>query len=329
MIIVQTPLRISFAGGGTDFKDFWKKETGAVLSTAIDKYIYVIINERFDDKIVINYSKKEIVNSVNEIKHDLVREAMKLTGVDCGIEITTQADIPSQGSGLGSSSSVTVGLLHALHTYNGNLVTADLLSKQACKIEIDILGSPIGIQDQYIAAYGGMKNLVFHKNGNVDANPIEVSYKKLRRFSENLLLFYIGNTRKAANILKEQKSKIQNKTKILCEMRDQAYQIKKALIKNDFNEVGLIMRKGWELKKTLANKITNPGINDMYKEAISSGCIGAKVVGAGGGGFMLMYVPLENQNKLRRAMSHKREFPIQLERDGSKIILNTRRFTNK
>lgn len=174
MIITQTPLRISFAGGGTDFKDFWQDHGGAVVSSAIDKYVNVIIKERFDDLIVLNYSKREIVESVEEIQHGLIRESMKKTGVEKGVEITTLADIPSEGSGLGSSSSVTVGLLHALYTYQGELVKAEQLAREACEIEIDLVGNPIGIQDQYIAAYGGLRAFEFHKDGQVSQKAIEL-----------------------------------------------------------------------------------------------------------------------------------------------------------
>jgi D-glycero-alpha-D-manno-heptose-7-phosphate kinase len=185
MIITQTPLRISFAGGGTDFREYYQRSGGCVLSTAIDKYIFVIVKERFDDRIRIGYSRTEMVDTVDEIEHELAREAMRRVGVERGVEISTMADIPSEGSGLGSSSSVTVGLLHALYAYSGELVTPDRLAREACEIEIDILGKPIGKQDQYIAAYGGLRLIEFTPDDTVSVRPVPLSEERRRRFGES------------------------------------------------------------------------------------------------------------------------------------------------
>lgn len=325
MVITQTPLRISFAGGGTDFREFWQEHEGGVVSSSIDKYIHVIIKERFDDLIVLNYSKREIVQSVDEIKHDLIRESMRKTGVEKGIELTTLADIPSEGSGLGSSSSVTVGLLQALYTYKGDLVTAEQLAREACEIEIDILGSPIGVQDQYIAAYGGLKAFKFLKGGSVEINKVDLSPWKHLVLSSNLLMFYLNHTRKSSSILEEQRQNIPAKVKTLCDMRDMSYDLNKQLKDNNLAVVGHTMHRGWLKKKSLASKVSNPEIDELYKKALEAGALGGKVAGAGGGGFLLLYVPREKQNSVRQQLGNLRELPFTLEPDGSKVIFNQRR----
>ena len=330
MIIVQTPLRISFAGGGTDLEDFWRKEEGWVASSAIDKYVYVIVKERFDDKIYINYSEKEIVNSVDEIQHELVREAMKMTGISYGIEVTTLADIPSEGgSGLGSSSSVTVGLLNAFYAFKGIQQPAEILARQACEIEIDILGKPIGKQDQYIAAYGGLRFFKFLKDGNVEVEKLPVYNEKYRRFGANLMLFYTGITRSADKILKQQKQNTMDRMEHLRKIKYQAAEIREYLLINQFDRVGDVLRQTWEYKKQLANGITLPEIEAMYQKALEAGALGGKVSGAGGGGFLLLYCPREKQHKVREALKEYREFPFLLEQDGSKVIFNYRRYVWK
>ena len=326
MIICQTPLRISFAGGGTDLKSFYDHEDGCVISSAIDKYIFVIVKERFDEKIYINYSKKEIVDSIDEIEHGLVREALRKTNVTGGVEITTLADIPSEGSGLGSSSTVTVGLLNALYAYNGIQVTAEKLAREASEIEIDILGKPIGKQDQYIAAYGGVRFFQFKSDESVDVEKIHIINSKNRSLGANLLLFYTGKTRSSDTILSEQKRETNNKMEFLKQIKQQAFNIKECVLKHEFDYIGHILREGWELKKQLSNQISNGMINHMYSRAMEAGALGGKISGAGGGGFMLLYCPREKQHQLRDALNGYREFPFFLEKDGSKIIFNMRRY---
>jgi len=326
MIISQTPLRISFAGGGTDLPSFYKCEDGWIISSAIDKYVFVIIKERFDDKIYINYSKKEIVDCVDEIEHDLVREAMRKAGVDKGVEITTLADIPSTGSGLGSSSSVTVGLLNALYAYRGELVTAERLAREACNIEINILNKPIGKQDQYIAAYGGVRFFQFKQNEEVIVEQINLDNSRKRRFGSNLVLFFTGKTRSAAKILNEQKENTAYKMEILRRMKNHAAEIRDCIHSSQFNRVGKIMAESWKDKKRLASQISNGDIDKMYNLAIKAGALGGKISGAGGGGFLLLYCPRENQNKVREALKQFREFPFFLEKYGSKIIFNMGRY---
>ena len=261
MIITQTPLRISFAGGGTDFKDYYEKEGGAVISSAIDKYIYVVIKERFDEKIRVGYTKTEMVDRVDEIEHELVRECMRLTGITGGVEIATMADIPSEGSGLGSSSTVTVGLLHALYAYKGELVTPARLAEEACHIEIDVLGKPIGKQDQYIAAYGNLRCFEFHTDGSVGVRGVPITDEKRRRFGESLMLFYTGITRKADNILSEQKANIVDRGVVLGMIKNQVGEIEACLSNHNMNKVGRLMHAGWELKKQMAERITSGRID--------------------------------------------------------------------
>ncbi|MBC8138883.1 MAG: GHMP kinase [Fibrella sp.] len=325
MIITQTPLRISFAGGGTDFKGYYEKSGGAVLSSAIDKYIYVIVKERFDKKIRIGYSRTEMVDAVAEIEHELAREALRMTGVDSGIEIATMADIPSEGSGLGSSSAVTVGLLHALYAYKGELITPETLAKQACEIEISILGKPIGKQDQYIAAYGGLRFIEFHSDENVSVTTVPMDDDKRRRFGENILLFYTGVTRKADGILSEQKDNIDAQVETLDNIRAQAREVHDALAEGVMNRIGRILDTGWRHKRQLAGRITNSAIDSMYDRALDAGASGGKIAGAGGGGFLLLYCPPDRQAQVREALSDLKELPFALERDGTKVILNARR----
>lgn len=325
MIITQTPLRISFAGGGTDFAGFYEKEHGAVVSTAIDKYVFVVVKERFDDKIRVGYTRTEMVDSVDEIQHELVREAMRMVGIGKGIEISTMADIPSEGSGLGSSSTVTVGLLNALYAYRGESVTAETLARQACQIEIDVLGKPIGKQDQYIAAYGGLRHFRFHPDGDVEASRISLDASAKQRLCESLLLFYTGITRQSSEVLSVQKRNIAHKMALLTEMRDQADELARHLKLGAIASLGQTLREGWTRKKQLANGITNEQIDRMYELAISAGAIGGKVTGAGGGGFLLLCAPPENRAAVRRKLAGYRELPINLERDGSKVIFNVRR----
>lgn len=325
MIITQTPLRISFAGGGTDFKGYYEKSGGAVLSSAIDKYIYVIVKERFDKKIRIGYSRTEMVDAVGQIEHELAREALRMTGVDSGIEIATMADIPSEGSGLGSSSAVTVGLLHALYAFKGQLVTPEMLAKQACEIEIGVLGKPIGKQDQYIAAYGGLRFIEFHADDSVSVTAIPMEEEKRRRFGENILLFYTGVTRKADVILSEQKGNIDSQVDTLDRIRAQAGEVREALAEGVMNRVGRILDAGWRHKRQLAGRITNSAIDDMYDRALDAGATGGKIAGAGGGGFLLLYCPPDRQAQVREALSNLKELPFALERDGTKVILNARR----
>jgi D-glycero-alpha-D-manno-heptose-7-phosphate kinase len=329
MIVSQTPLRISFVGGGTDLKSFYQHEDGMVLSSAIDKYVYVIVKERFDDKIYINYSVKEIVDDVSEINHQLVREAMKKVGIERGVEITTLADVPSEGSGLGSSSSITVGLLNALYNYSGKQVTLEHIAREACEIEIDICRKPIGKQDQYIAAYGGLNKITFHSDESVSMSRVPVFNTNLLILGSRLLLFYTNKTRNADVILKKQNEKTDDKRDVLRKMKNFVPRVERSLKNNNFNRLGKLLHENWLLKKSLVGSISNSEIDDMYNTAMDAGALGGKICGAGGGGFLLMYVPKAKQDQVRAALSDYRELPFMLDPFGSRIIFNVRSYSTK
>lgn len=324
MIITQTPLRISFAGGLTDFADFYTREDGLVVSAAIDKYIFVIINERFDDRIYINYSKREAVDHPDEIEHDLIREALRLTGVTRGVEITTLTDIPSEGSGLGSSSSITVGLLNALYTYCGNPQPTEKLARDACKIEIERCGQPIGKQDQYIAAYGGLRGFTF-RPGGVEVERLGLESIHAERLSDSLMLFFTNKTRKAETVLREQKANMTTKFALLREIRSVAESAREALASGCVERMGELLDRGWTWKYKMSGLVSNAEIDSMYRKARDAGATGGKVCGAGGGGFLLLFCPLSSQPMVREALSDYRELPFNLERDGTRVIFNMRR----
>lgn len=324
MIIVQTPLRISFFGGGTDFPAFFNTEGGCVLSTAIDKYIFVNIKQRFDDMLRIGYTRTELVDRVDRIEHELIREALHKTGINNGVEIQTMGDIPA-GSGLGSSSTVTVGALHAMYSYQNELVQQERLAREACEIEIDVLKKPIGVQDQYIAAYGGLRFFEFKPSGRVVSEAITLDPVLKNRLNESLLLFFTGKTRKADNILVEQKSNINDRLPVLRHMKNLAYQARDELMTGNLDALGFLLHESWQLKKQLASQISNGEIDEWYECAIQAGAIGGKITGAGGGGFMLLYCPYGKREDVRKALPHLRELPFRLEPDGSKIIFNYRR----
>lgn len=321
MIIVQTPLRISLFGGGTDFPDYFRAEGGSVLSTAINKYIYVIIKERFDDQIRISYTTTEIVNQVDDIAHELIREALKITGIKKGIEILTMGDIPA-GTGLGSSSAVTVGALHAFHTYRDETVSKERLAREACEIEVDTLKKPIGYQDQYIASYGGLRLFSFHQDGKVSSQPVEINSGIPTQLSERLLLLYTGVTRKSESILTEQKNNINKNLVALSKLKDMACEARGALSESRLDDVGFLLHESWELKKNLATGISNGRLEDIYQIARKAGALGGKVTGAGGGGFLMLYCPPDKKDNVRYALPNLTELPFRLEPNGSRVIFN-------
>ncbi len=324
MIIVQTPLRISFFGGGTDFPSFFSTEGGCVLSSAIDKYIFVTIKQRFDDLLRIGYTRTELVDRVDRIEHELIRESLLKTGLQKGVEINTTGDIPA-GSGLGSSSTVTVGALHAMYAYQNEIVPQERLAREACEIEIDILKKPIGIQDQYIAAYGDLRFFEFKPDGQVIAEKIDLDPGLKNRLNENLLLFFTGRTRKADHILAEQKNNIAKRLEVLHNMKNMAYQAREELQKGNLDALGSLLHESWQLKKQLASQISNGEIDNWYNRAMQAGALGGKITGAGGGGFLLLYCRTGKRNAVREALRNLRELPFRLEPDGTKIIFNYRR----
>ncbi len=322
MIVVQTPLRISFLGGGTDFRQFFLEEEGWVVSSAIDRYIFVIIKERFDEKIRVGYTRTELVERVDQLQHELVRESLRKTGIGKRVEINTMGDIPSAGSGMGSSSTVTVGLLNAMHHYLGEPRDPETLAREACEIEIDTLGKPIGVQDQYIAAYGGQRFIRFGRDGRVQVESLKLDDKQRRKLNQNLMLFFTNVTRKSETVLAEQVKNINGRLQVLREMKYLALLGRKSLEAGEIDEFGLLLHKGWELKKQLASGVSNGPINDMYEAALKAGALGGKITGAGGGGFLLLYCPRNRQDNVRSALAESPELPFHLERDGSKVLFN-------
>ena len=323
MIITRTPLRVGLVGGGTDLPDYYREHGGRVLNAAIDKYVYVVVKQRFDDDIYVNYSSKEIVSRVEDLQHELVREALHMTGIRGGVEITTLSDIPSSGgSGLGSSSAVTVGLLQALFTYQGRQLTAEELANRACAIEIDRCRKPIGKQDQYAAAYGGVCDIRFGPGDRVVVDQLAMTPQVRRKVQEELLLFFTGVTRSANSILSEQTANIADRLPQLHQLRDLAGEAANGLRDGDVDALGVAMNKSWAAKRELASGVSTSQIDGAVEAAISAGATGAKVTGAGGGGFLLVVCPLESQRRVREQLAHLRELPISIEPFGSRVILN-------
>jgi D-glycero-alpha-D-manno-heptose-7-phosphate kinase len=325
MIITQTPLRIGLLGGGTDLPSYYLEHGGRVLNAAIDKYIYVIVKQRFDDEIYVNYSKKEIVSRVEDLEHELVREAMLMTGVTSGVEVTTLADIPSSGSGLGSSSSVTVGLLHALYTYTGRQVPAEELAERACQIEIERCGKPIGKQDQYIAALGGIRDMRFGPGDTVRGDEIVLDAPARLALQQQVMLFYTGITRRADTILAEQNSNVKSTLPQLDLLRDLAGFAVERLREGDVDAIGPALRESWEAKRKLASGVSNSRVDSAVSRALDAGAGGVKLTGAGGGGFLLVICPIERQRAVRESLSDMRELPIRFDRLGSRVVLNVAR----
>jgi D-glycero-alpha-D-manno-heptose-7-phosphate kinase len=320
MIISRTPLRISLAGGGTDLQEYYKQGSGAVISTAINKYIYVTVNKRFEDTIRLGYSKTEIVEQIEDIEHKAAREALKHVGIDKGIEITTIADVPSRGSGLGSSSSFLVGLLNSIYAYKGQFRSAEMLAKNACTIEIDGLGAPIGKQDQYIAAYGGFKFMGFEKNGDVIVNPVICPDKVKKELEGNLMLFYTGIDRSSNHILEEQNKNTHVNKNELDRIKELAYELRDCINKKNIDRIGALLNENWQSKKKLASKISNPAIDEYYQKALDAGAIGGKLCGAGGGGFLMLYCKKEHQEKVQKTLKGLKELEFCFEPTGSQIV---------
>jgi D-glycero-alpha-D-manno-heptose-7-phosphate kinase len=325
MIVVQTPLRISFLGGGSDFREFYLREGGWVVSSAIDKYIFVVIKERFDDMIRVGYTRTELVDDIDQLQHELVRESLRRTGISKRVEISTMGDIPSAGSGLGSSSTVTVGLLNAMYTHLGAPRDPETLAREACEIEIDVLGKPIGVQDQYIVAWGGQRFLHFGTDGEIRVESLDLDASQLRTLDQNLMLFFTNITRRSETVLREQVHNIDDRLEVLREMKRLALEARVCLQAGAFDEFGLLLHQGWEQKKQMASRVSNGALDRMYEAARGAGALGGKVTGAGGGGFLLLYCPLEKQEQVRAALRGLPELPFHLERDGTKVILNYRR----
>lgn len=319
MIITRTPLRISFTGGGTDLPDYYLKNGGAVVSAGIDKYIYIAVNKKFDNSIRVSYSRTELVDDVDDLRHELVRESMKLLGIRGGIEIASVADIPA-GTGLGSSSSFTVGLLNALHVYSGYSPSSEELAQQACYVEIGVLGHPIGKQDQYAAAYGGMNYFGFEKDDTVTRKRILLNEDALRRLGKRLMLFYTGVIRRADTVLMEQKNNTSSKMSTLDYMKCQAVDMYHDLAENGISKrFGEALHEGWIRKRSLASTISNSFFDECYDRALAAGAVGGKLVGAGGGGFLLFYCEEDWQTAVEKAVGLPR-IEFQVSKRGSCVI---------
>ncbi len=322
MIISRTPLRMSFVGGGSDLPVFYRRFGGAVVSTAINQFVYITVNPKFDEKIRVSYSRTEEARTVDRIKHPLVREALKFLGIAGGVEITSVADIPGRGSGLGSSSSFTVGLLHALHAHTGRHAGAEQLANEACTIEIDRCGEPIGKQDQYAAAYGGLNFIEFQPDDTVRVEPIICRRETLQELQRNLVVFYTGITRSASAILQDQSARLRSekrKQTVTRQMVELAQTLRKELQHNRAASFGEIIHEGWKLKKSLARGISTDVIDDWYAKARKAGAVGGKLLGAGTGGFLLFCAPPERHDAIAAALKLRR-MNFQFEPQGSRII---------
>lgn len=323
MIITRTPFRVSFAGGGSDLKEFYSKNGyGAVVSLAINQYMYIVIHPYFHDKIRLKYSKTEDVSNIDEIEHPLIKECLKKVQIDRGFEIASFADVPA-GTGLGSSSSFTVGLLNALYAYKGKVVSKEQLAKTACEIEIDILRQPIGKQDQYAAAYGNINYIRFNKDETVDVLPILLQDKARQLLESNLRLYYVGGERRSADVLEEErnniavKSNFQNLKKIV----SIAEQLREFLRQGKVDVLGDILHKEWAYKKKLASKISNKTIDNLYNKAIVYGAGGGKLLGAGGAGFLLVY---STKHEILKKYLKCKSLSFGIDKEGTKIIFADR-----
>lgn len=325
MIIARSPLRITLGGGGTDLPSYYRQHEGFLIAAAIDRYVYITIHQTFVDELIVKYSKLERVKTHHELEHPIIKEAFQLLGLNGPfLEITSMADIPA-GTGLGSSGSFTTALLKALHTYQKNIIHPNELAEQACHIEIERLGEPIGKQDQYIAAFGGITCFRFNKNDQVEAKPLKLSDETRSNLEDNLVMFFTGYSRKAGSILKEQNDKTieDNKTMLqnLHYIKDLGLRSKEALENSNLKEFGTIMHEHWQFKKQRSGNMSNSKIDEWYQIAMQSGALGGKLIGAGGGGFLLFYT--EEKRRLRHALLEQglREVRFRFDFEGTKVVI--------
>jgi len=322
MIITKTPFRISFVGGGSDIEDFYSYAPGAVLSTTINRFMYISSHRFWNEEIIVaKYSQTEMVKTLDEMKHPIIREVLQKFNVTGALEISSNADVAA-GTGLGSSSAFTVGLLHNLYTIFGKFVTKRQLAEEACDIEIKRLNEPIGKQDQYAASFGGLNVFSFNSSGYVEVEPIHLPKDIYKTLQNNLLLFYVGNQRNASEILAEQKKNLKHEKNIsiMKEMVGFVWELREELYKGNLDAFGRILHKNWMLKQQLTSQISNSAINAMYETALQHGARGGKLLGAGGGGFFLFYCEREQQHALREALSSLREMKFKFENEGTKLI---------
>jgi len=323
MILSKTPLRMSFVGGGSDMPSFYREHGGAVISSAINAFVYVVVKKKFDEGVRLSYSRTENVIHARDLEHPIVRNILQLTNYQDPIEIISIADIPSSGTGLGSSSSFTVGLLRAINALQSKELDKRDLAESACHVEIDLCGSPIGKQDQYAAAFGGLKLYEFNADDSVGVKEMKVTSNTSTILNSEILSFYIGGARSANKILADQEKQLKNKNKIksMKRMVELAYDLKNELENGSIENFGEILHENWILKKGMTKDIANEHIDDIYKIAMNSGAIGGKLLGAGGGGFMIFHVPsADNRNKLIKKLNNLRQVHFKLYNKGSEII---------
>jgi D-glycero-alpha-D-manno-heptose-7-phosphate kinase len=321
VIITRTPLRVSFAGGGTDLPSFYRAyDGGAVVSAAIDRYVHVLVNDKFDRSIRIAYTRTENVERVEEVQHALVREAMRATGVTEAVEVHTIADIPGEGTGLGSSSSVTVGLLNAFYAYRGQLREPRELAEEACRIEIEVLHGTLGKQDQYAAAFGGLHYFEFRPDDTVRPAPLPLTVKDREELGHHLSLFYTGITRAAQGILKQQDARTTENKDNLLRMREMAGETRDAIIARDWRRLGELLDEGWSLKRGLSAGISTDAIDAAYARAKAAGAYGGKITGAGGGGFLVVLHPPERSAQVAHALEPWMRLPVRVSPEGSRIL---------
>ncbi len=322
MIVSKTPLRMSFVGGGSDLPAFYREEVGAVLSTSIDKYMYVCVNKKFDGRIRISYTRTEDVEHREQVEHPLVREALNLFGIDGGIEIASMADIPSKGSGLGSSSTYTVGLLNALYAYRNQFASKENLAREACEIEIDRCGEPIGKQDQYAAAYGGLNLIRFHPDDSVSVDPVICKPSLLQNMEDSTLVFFTGRTRSASAVLANQSAAMQttDRRALMRRMVQLAFEMKEQLESGTLDHFGDLLDENWRLKAQLTAGISDPQIDAWYTKGMANGALGGKLLGAGNGGFMMFYAPQELHAQISTALADLEPVKFRFDRTGAQIV---------
>lgn len=326
MIITQTPYRVSFAGGGTDLPAFYEREAGAVLSVAVNHHMYVTVSPRFERTTRIAYTRVEICETIDDIEHTLAREALRITGLGPHVEVTTVGDVPA-GTGMGSSSSLTVGLLNALYAYKGQVTSPGRLAEEACRIEIDVLKKPIGRQDQYAAAFGGVNFIRFNPDHSVDVEPVPCRPAVLQELQRRTLILYTDKRRDADTILKAQSEGTASRFSVLCQMRDLATTMREALTgEGNLEEFARLLHEGWELKRSLGFGISSPAVDEWYDAARRAGALGGKLLGAGGGGFVLLVAPPERHEAIREAVGRPREIAFEIDRRGSRVIFISDRY---
>jgi len=324
MIVSRTPLRMSFVGGGSDLPSYYRKKGGAVLSTSVDKYMYVTVNKKFDNKIRLSYSITENENNIQQIKHPIVRNTLELLDIQGGVEITSISDIPSQGSGLGSSSSYTVALLHALYAYKGESISKEELGRLSSHIEIDLCGDRIGKQDQYAAAFGGLNLIEFNEDDSVVVTPVICKPETIKKMEESIIVFYTGRTRSASTLLSEQSDNMKkaDKRELMSNMVSLAYDMRSLLENDDIEPLGELLDQNWQLKRQMTVGISDLQIDGWYSKGILAGATGGKLLGAGNGGFMMFFAPKEKHTDIIKAMKGLQRVPFSFDDKGSKIVFS-------